>query len=329
MLLRICTLGLLIAVGATATIKAQDVNVSVSPSFPFRGDGQSEYPTIQNALDHAAQPGAGGRLYIHILPGVYKERVYISQLRPRTTLIGEGKDPSQVVITASQNVHTAQSTFFTETVDVLGNDFQADNLTFENDAGATGQAVAIAVAADRAIFKKCRFIGFQDTLFANYGRQFYIDSYISGAVDFIFGDAAAVFENSEIHITHPGYLTAQARTSAAEDTGYVFLHDKVTADDLGGKTFVLGRPWRAFARVIYLDTELPASLNPKGWYDWKRDTKDVYFAERGNTGPGANTASRVSWSHQLSAAEARQYQPSVFLAGTDHWNPEAEAAKLP
>jgi pectinesterase len=173
---------------------AQDVHVKVSPEFKWDEAHRTTFPTIQNALDHAPEPGPNGRLFIEIVPGTYHERVYVSQLRPRTTLLGLGKDPSRIVISSAQNPASGQSTFFTETTEVLADDFQADNITFENTAGPTGPALAISVTADRAIFKHCRFIGFQDTLFANYGRQYYVDSYISGAVDFIFGNAAAVFD---------------------------------------------------------------------------------------------------------------------------------------
>jgi hypothetical protein len=122
------------------------------------------------------------------------------------------------VITTRAKCESAGGTFFTSTVQVSGDAFQADNLTFENTAGNIGQAVTITVRSDRAIFKRCRFLGDQDTLFSGFGRQYFLDSYIQGGVDFIFGSAAAVFDNSEIHILRPGCLTATiARLSGAED----------------------------------------------------------------------------------------------------------------
>lgn len=305
--------------------------MQVSPGSKGTTSSKDDFPTIQMAMDHAPEPGPGGRLYLHIAPGIYHERVYVSPLRPRTTLLGTGTDPSQVVITASQNAKSAGGTFFSETVEVLGEAFQADNVTFENTAGPTGQAVAIAVSSDRAIFKHCRFVGDQDTLFANFGRQYYTESYIRGGVDFIFGNATAVFDNDEIHEIRPGYLTAQSRTAPTQTTGYVFLHARITADDLGGKPFYLGRPWRPFSRVVFLDSEMPVALSQQGWSGWARgdEPEHAFYAERGSTGPGAAVQGRVPWSHQLSAAEARKFEPKPFLAGGDHWNPEAEAAKLP
>jgi len=312
-----------------SSLPTQDVHVKVSPELKWDETHRYTFPTIQNALDHAPEPVHGGRLYIEIAPGTYRERIYVSQLRPRTTLLGMGSDPSKVVITSDENPHTAGSTFFTETAEVLAPDFQADNVTFENFAGPTGPALAISVTADRAIFKHCRFLGFQDTLFANYGRQYYVDSYISGAVDFIFGNATAVFDRSEIHLTRAGYVTAQSRVSDNQTTGFVILRSRITTDDLQGRTFSLGRPWRDHARVVVIHTYLPDNVDPKGWSDWGRDPRNVFYGEGDNSGPGAGISNRFLWIHQLKQTDMAGYEPERFLAGDDHWNPSAEADKLP
>jgi pectinesterase len=331
---------------------AQDVHVRVDPSAPHANPGNEDrtvFPTIQNALDHHPWPGPNGRVFIEIAPGTYNERVIITQTHPNVTLLGMGKSPEDVVITNSLNAKTAGGTFFTETVEVNGPGFEADNLTFENAAGNTGQAVAVANRADRSIFKHCRFLGHQDTLFADYGRQYYVNSYIEGGVDFIFGNAAAVFEHSELHANGPGYLTAQSRTAPDQPTGYVIVDSKVTSsidrsgstmnpDTPGAKSTAsahdstgLGRPWRPYSRVIYIHTELPADLNPAGWNNWNNpaNEKTAYYAESNSTGPGASPNTRVPWSHQLTSSQANEYLPQNFLSGEDHWNPRAEAAKLP
>jgi pectinesterase len=319
---------------------AQDVHVRVDPAAAHANPGdenQTVFPTIQNALDHHSWPGKNGRVYIEIAPGIYNERVIVTQNHPNITLIGKGKSPSDVVITNSLNAKQAGGTFFTSTVVVNGSGFEADNVTFENSAGNTGQAVAIAVRSDRAIFKHCRFLGHQDTLFADYGRQYYLDSYIEGGVDFIFGNAAAVFDHSELHANGPGYLTAQSRTSADQPTGYVIVNSKVTssidhsAESLAKGTTALGRPWRPYSRVVYINTELPADLHPAGWNNWGKTTNEqtAYYAESNSIGPGANPSARVPWSHQLTSDQANQYLPQNFLRGTDNWNPIAEAKQLP
>ena len=332
---------LLIAVGLLAVqiAVAQDVHVRVSPDVKTGIEGTTEFPTIQMAMDHhpfagVDKNGKPGRVYIEVSPGVYHERVIVTQNHRNITLVGTGKLPDEVVITNSLNAKQAGGTFFTETVEINGDGFEADNITLENSAGNTGQAVAAAVRADRVIFKHCRFLGHQDTLFADYGRQYYEDSYIEGGVDFIFGNAAAVFDRTEIRSNGPGYLTAQSRTSADQNTGYVIINSKVTSGIEPGAprdTISLGRPWRPFSRVVYINTELPANVIPQGWNLWGRsgETPQAYYAEFKSTGPGANPGARATWSHQLTAPEAGQYSPRVFLAGKDHWDPEADAAKLP
>jgi pectinesterase len=328
---------------------AQDVHVRVSPDVKTGIEGTTEFPTIQMAMDHhpfagVDKNGKQGRVYIEIAPGVYHERVIVTQNHTNITLVGMGKSPDQVLITNSLNAKQAGGTFFTQTVEINGNGFEADNITFENSAGNTGQAVAVAVRADRAIFKHCRFLGHQDTLFADYGRQYYVDSYIEGGVDFIFGNAAAVFDRTEIHANARGYLTAQSRTSPDQKTGYVITNSKVTSGIDNSTvpqgsmitippqpTISLGRPWRPFSRVVYINTELPANVIPPGWSLWGRagETPQAFYAEYKSMGSGANPGARVAWSHQLTAQQAAQFAPRVFLAGKDRWNAEAEAAKLP
>ena len=334
---------------APATL-ASDVHVRVDPNAPRAIPGTENlttFPTIVNALDHHPFATDGGRVFIEIVPGTYHERVIVTQNHNNITLIGLGKSPSDVVITNSLNAKTAGGTFFTETMEINGTGFEADNITVENTAGNTGQAVAVANRSDRSIFKHCRILGHQDTLFADYGRQYYVDSYIEGGVDYIFGNAAAVFERDELHSNGPGFVTAQSRTAPDQPTGYVILNSKVTATlnappidpNAPGAastasahgTIGLGRPWRTYSRVVYINTELPAELAPAGWNNWGRKENEAtaYYAESGSTGPGASITSRAAWSHQLSAAEVKKYLPATFLAGSDHWNPIAEAAKLP
>ncbi len=312
------------------TAHAADIHVRVSPDVKTGTESTTEYPTIQMAMDHHPEAGSG-RVFIHIAPGVYHERVIVTQNHPRITFIGMGNSPEDVVITNSLNAKQAGGTFFTETVEVNGEAFEADNLTFENTAGDTGQAVAIAIRSDRAVFKRCRFLGHQDTLFADHGRQYYVDSYIEGTVDFIFGNAAAVFDHTEIHELAPGYLTAQSRVTPDQPTGYVILSSKVTNGDLAGKQFYLGRPWRPYSRAIFINTELPADVNPEGWSKWSRTENDktAFYAESGNTGPGSANTQRATWTHQLTPAQTKPYLPANFLRGADNWNPEAEAKKLP
>jgi len=326
----ICLVSLL-----TTAALAQDVHVKVDPNGGGGVTSNDNFVTIQQALDHAPE-APHGRIYISVAPGTYRERIHVTQNRPRVTLMGMGKDPGEVVIVAGQNAKSAGGTFFTETAEINGENFEADNVTFQNDAGPTGQAVAISVRSDRAVFKHCRFLGDQDTLFADYGRQYYVDSYIEGGVDFIFGNATAVFEHDEIHEIRSGYLTAQSRTAEEQATGYVIDHSKVTdagttSADGKAPSLFLGRPWRVYSRVVVMNSELPEQLSQAGWSAWGRadPMPKAYYAEFNNSGPGWRPTERVAWSHQLTAKDAEAFTAKKFLAGADHWDADAEAAKLP
>jgi pectinesterase len=345
------------AAASSVALLAADVHVRVDPSAAHAVPGQENqvtFPTIVNALDHHpfATPnpdGTPGRVYIEIVPGTYHERVIVTQNHNNITLVGLGKSSSEVVITNSLNAKQAGGTFFTQTMEINGTGFEADNLTVENTAGNTGQAVAVANRSDRSIFKNCRLLGHQDTLFADFGRQYYVNTYIEGGVDYIFGNAAAVFDHDTLNSNGPGFITAHSRTSADQTTGYVIINSKVTASfDTGAppmdpatpgaastasahRMIGLGRPWRAYGRAVFIKTELPAEVNPLGWDHWGNpaNEKTAWYAESENTGPGAGTSKRVPWAHQITPEEAKQFYPAVFLRGSDNWNPEAEAAKLP
>ena len=340
---------------------AQDVHVRVqpgaTPSSPDKAtpEVQTTFPTIQNALDHHPFAGPGGRVFIEIAPGTYHERVIVTQNHPNITFLGTGAKPEDTVITNSLNAKTAGGTFFTETAEINGDGFEADNLTFENTAGNTGQAVAAAVRADRVVFKHVRFLGHQDTLFADFGRQYYLDCFLTGGVDYIFGNAAAVFDHSELNSNGPGFVTAQSRTDPDQTTGFVILNSQITSSinktappmdsSIPGsqsaasahRAIGLGRPWRPYARVVFLHDSLPAELLPAGWNNWGKASNEAtaWYAEFDSTGPGApssnppGTSPRVPWAHTLTQKDTAQFLPTHFLSGSDHWNPEAAAAKLP
>jgi pectinesterase len=325
--LQVCLAALLLATATGA--HAADVKVVVKPGAS--PNGPEVFPTIQNAVDHAPEATNGGRVIIEITPGVYHERVWIPENRPRLTLLGLGTKPEDTVITGDKFAKEQGGTFFTETVEVNGEAFQADNITFENTAGRVGQALAISVLSDKAIFKHCRFTGYQDTLFANWGRQYYVDSYISGAVDYIFGNAAAVFDHVEVHSTAPGYVSAQSRLGPDEATGYVFRDSRITTELPDAGKVSLGRPWRPYSRVVYLNTEMDAGINPQGFTLWRHGDEPgtMFYAEYKSRGPGATTSARAPFVKQLTPAQAKSFEPSQFLRGADHWDPEGEAAKLP
>lgn len=280
---------------------------------------------------------------IRIKPGTYREVILVN--KAHISLLGMGSDPEQVVLTFDLNNGTVGSTFKSASTTVIGDDFHAENLTFENsydrnkDLRKEGsQAVALRVTGDRAVFRKVRFLGHQDTLYASGkgceaeqgpchpARQYFEDCYIEGDVDFIFGDAIAYFENCEIHaLTYPTVmLTAQSKHNPEEQSGFVFNHCRVTAAAGVGKVY-LGRPWRAFATAIFMNTYMGAEIDPEGWLDWVHEDKPslqtAFYAECNSSGPGADPSRRERYAKQLTTAEAASFEAKRFLEGNDHWDP--------
>ncbi len=301
-----------------------------------------DFTTIQAAVNAAPEDGA----VIRIRPGVYREVAHVD--RPGIQFRGETNDPAKVVLVYGNSAASTCGTRCSATLFVTGKDFFAGNMTIANDYGKTSdvpsQAVAVSVRADRAVFRNVRLLGAQDTLYASSlgcmngaspgencvtGWQYFVDCYIEGHVDFIFGDAKAVFEGCEISsIAHPegGYVTAQSNTRAGQDAGYVFNHSKLTADAGAGPVY-LGRPWRDYSTVVFMNTDMGAHIQPAGWSEWKgastQRLETATYAEFNSSGPGANPKAREPLSKQLTAEEAKKYETKVFLAGADGWDPTA------
>ena len=299
----------------------------------------ADFTTIQAAVNAAPDEGA----VIGIRPGVYREVVHVD--KPKIELRGEGDDWKKVVLVYGNSAASTCGTSCSATLFVTGSDFFAGNMTIANDYSKTSdvpsQAVALSVRADRAVLRHVRLLGAQDTLYASSlgcmkdgsecrtGRQYYTDCYIEGHVDFIFGDAKAVFESCEIRsIAHGpgGYLTAQSNTRPGQDGGYVFNHCKITAEAGAGDVY-LGRPWRDYSTVIFMNTEIEAPIVASGWSDWKSAPQPrlptATYAEFRSTGPGANAKAREPYSKQLTAEEAKKYETRAYLAGADGWDPTA------
>ena len=297
-------------------------------------DGSGTHTTIQAAVD--AVPTNGIKPFtILVKPGRYVEHVVVPANCPFIMLCGEPEELKNTIITGGLNVKTPGANGKTlsarqsSTVLVQGENFAAENITFENTTTREDkvQALAMYVEADRAVFRNCRFLGWQDTLRADaprkgVGRQYFTGCYIEGYVDFIYAAGTAVFDHCHIHAKADGYLTA-ASTPATAVYGYVFLDCKITAGPDVKQGFFLGRPWRPNAATTFLNCELPAQVRPEGWNNWGNPTNELTtrYAEYNNTGAGANPAARVKWSKQLTEAEAKVYTVENILRGADAWNP--------
>jgi pectinesterase len=212
------------------------------------------------------------------------------------------------------------TTFSTYTLYVQGNDVRIENLTVKNTAGRVGQAVALHVDGDRFIIKNCNLLGNQDTLLTanDTSRQYYFNCFIEGTTDFIFGGATAIFQDCTIKSLTNSYITA-ASTSTLQSFGYVFFNCKLIASD-EAKLVYLGRPWRAYARTVFIGCEMGAHIRPEGWHNWSKTENEstAFYAEYNNNGAGAATDKRVAWSHQLTKKEAKQYSVANIFRG---WKP--------
>ncbi len=287
-------------------------------------DESGNYKTIQEAV-MAVRDYSDVLVNIYIKKGVYKEKLVIPAQKIRIRLVGEDKE-NTIITYDDYSGKGAINTYTSHSVLVQGNDFIAENLTFENSAGPVGQAVALHVAADRVIIKNCKIIGNQDTLFpsADTSRQYYVDCYIEGTTDFIFGAATVVFERCHIHSKKNSYITA-ASTTENQKYGFVFFNCKLTADPTFKKVY-LGRPWRPFAKTVFIDTEMGDHILPQGWSVWNKNEnhKQTYYAEYGSFGLGFSKDQRIDWSHQLTKKELKKYTLENIFSGERNWLPKAK-----
>ena len=289
-------------------------------------DGSGDFFTVQEAID-ASPYYSKVETSIHIRPGVYREKVTVPANRQKIHLTGD--DARTTVISwgdyaLKPDFHgIPMGTSATSTVFVYGDDFLAENLTFENSAGEgkeIAQACAVTVDADRVAFLGCRFKANQDTIYT-YGkgqRQYFGNCLIEGTTDFIFGASTAWFENCTILSRKDSYITA-ASTPENESFGYVFRSCRLEATE-GVTAVYLGRPWRPYARTVFIDCTMGSHIRPEGWHNWNKEyaEKTAFYAEYGSSGPGASPRTRVKWSHRLKKKDLAEYVPEKVLdAGSE------------
>jgi pectinesterase len=280
-------------------------------------DGSGDFTTIQAAIE-SCKSFPDARITVFVKNGIYHEKVVIPSFNTKLSIIGESVEKTIISFGDFFNKinRGRNSTFFTYTLLVEADDFYAENLTIENLAGSVGQAVALHVEGDRCVFRNCRILGNQDTLYtagAN-NRIYFAGCYIEGTTDFIFGEATVLFDSCTVCSKANSYVTA-ASTVKGKAFGFVFRNCKLTAAPGINKVY-LGRPWRDYANVVFMNCELGAQIAPEGWANWDKTTRDktAYYAEFGNKGAGANPDKRVAWSHQLRAKEAANYTLEKILS---------------
>ncbi|KAL6616195.1 hypothetical protein ACP70R_038465 [Stipagrostis hirtigluma subsp. patula] len=293
-------------------------------------DGSGRYKTVQEAVD-AAPDGGKSRYVIYVKKGVYKENVQVGKKKRELMIVGDGIGMDATVITGSRNVVDGATTFNSATLAVAGDGIILRDLRVENTAGPEKhQAVALRVSADRAVVHRCRVDGHQDTLYAHALRHFYRDSAVSGTVDFVFVNAAAVLQRCALVARRPmrgqkNAVTAQGREDPNQSTGTSVQGCRVVpAPDLAPAarefpTF-LGRPWKAYSRTVYMQSYLDAHVHPRGWLEWDGEFAlgTLFYGEYRNEGPGAGTAGRVRWPgyHDITdRSVAMQFTVGQFIQG--------------
>ncbi|CAA0832008.1 Probable pectinesterase/pectinesterase inhibitor 41 [Striga hermonthica] len=310
--------------------------VQVSNIVIVSKDGTGNFSTINDAVRAAPTNanGTNGYFLIYIKGGVYEEYVSIASNKKYLMMLGDGIN--QTIITGNHSVGDGWTTFNSATFAVVAPNFIAADITFRNTAGpAKSQAVAVRNGADLSAFYYCSFEAYQDTLYAHSLRQFYRDCTISGTVDFVFGNAAAVLQSCNIlpRLPLPGQfnpITAQGRTDPNQNTGTSVHGCNITAaPDLAASNATvrtyLGRPWKQYSRVVYMESFMGSLIDPAGWRAWSGDfaLNTSYYAEFNNTGPGSNTSARVTWPgfHVIDRTTAENFTVSSFLLG-DYWLPQ-------
>lgn len=300
-----------------------EVITEVKPDKTVAKDGTGDYASIQAAID--AAPVSAKKYYvIAIKNGTYKEVITIP--RNKNYIYFKGENTEKTIITFDNYAKRLNAdgveygTSGSASVFVKADYFKADNLTFENTAGMdAGQALAINIGGNFAAFNKCRFLAFQDTYYAaDNTLQYLKDCYIAGTVDFMFGGSTALFENCTLHSLRNGYITA-ASTPQGKKYGYVYLNCKLTGIS-GPASVHLGRPWRPYANVVFVNCEMGGHVKPEGWNNWGNVANEAtaFYAEFKSTGEGYKAGQRQPWSKQLTAEQAKEYTADKILGS---WKP--------
>ncbi|KAG9451884.1 hypothetical protein H6P81_004788 [Aristolochia fimbriata] len=305
----------------------------LTPNVVVAQDGSGKFKTINEAV--ATVPlKSNDTFVIYVKAGVYKEQVVIDKYMWNVIMVGDG--PEKTKVTGSLNYIDGTPTFKTATFAAIGEGFMAKDMGFENSAGAAKhQAVALRVQSDRSVFYNCRMDAYQDTLYFHTKRQFYRDCTISGTVDFMFGNAAVVFQNCLLLVRKPldnqqNIITAQGRKDKREPTGMILQNCTIGGEPeyLAAKAKIptyLGRPWKAYSRTFYMQSDLGDFIHPAGWLPWEGEfgLNTCFYAEYENRGAAAAaTTERVKWRgiKTLTADRALKFTVKSFIRGTQ-WIP--------
>ncbi|KAG4143385.1 hypothetical protein ERO13_D06G185300v2 [Gossypium hirsutum] len=288
-------------------------------------DGSGKFKTIMEAIKAVPKKSKKKRTVIYVKKGVYKENVKVEKNKWNVTMIGDGMNST--IVTGKLNVVDGTPTFSTATFAVFGKGFVARDMAFVNTAGPEKhQAVALMSTADQSVFHRCRFDGFQDTLYAHSNRQFYSECDIIGTVDFMFGNSAVVFQNCNILPRQPmanqqNTITAQGKVDPNQNTGISIQNCTISPyGNLSSslKTY-LGRPWKNYSTTVFMHSQIGSLVHPTGWLPWTGNTapSTIFYSEYKNVGPGSSMKDRVKWKglRNISDKEAKKFTVKEFING--------------
>ena len=309
-----CLSGLQAALLAFSALPARATDTPFKIVGPAAG---ADFRTVQEAIDAVPADNREQKI-IQLQPGLYFGHTVLN--KPFVTLRGSG--PGSVLsynlgqaMPGEDNRPVGWTGAATLHVTGAAHDTVIENLTLENTYGKGMQAQALSVEADRVVFRRCRILGWQDTIKLDRGRQWLVECYISGHVDFIYGGATAYFERCEIFCRDQGYIVAPA--TPAGKTGFVFFECRVTFP-YGNPLTYLGRPWKESSSAVFIRCELGQGVRPEGWREWNVKPPLIRFAEYESTGPGAVTAGRVDWAVHSAGPAPEQFSRAAVLGD---WQP--------
>lgn len=310
----------------TTATAAKDSTVVVAK------DGSGNYTKVGDAL-RKVPANYTGKWTIFVKKGIYFERDTLLATSYNVNLIGEDRDSTVITnwIYSDYISSGNPGTSGTYTFLILGFDFVAKNITFQNTYwpnrwGSTSGTQAVAVmtnGGDRHEFINCAFRGYQDTYYAGggsattYGRAYFKKCLITGTVDYIFGRGVCVFDScTTLTMSNAGTSITASSTESTAKYGLVFRNCNLTADNntvavtdscgyshTAVTSFYLGRPWQGSPRAVFIHCNEPSTLATAGWTTMS--TNPTLFAEYNCIGAGAAT-SRGTISDWPTANQARQ-----------------------
>lgn len=230
---------------------------------------------------------------IYLFNKIYNEKIKITI--PNITIIGHEKGSIIQNKDYYNKIHSDNKEYLTVrtyTLMVASNNITLKNITIKNLSVPNkiyGQAVALHVIGDNFKAINLKLYGAQDTLLAGpipqdltiryksllpidelstkKSHQYYLNCYIEGDVDFIFGSGIALFENCTINSIGSGYICAPSHNKELK-FGFVFKNCHLTRNN-GVTNVFLARPWREYGSAAFINCHASDHIRAEGFHYWE------------------------------------------------------------